>query len=416
MSKNIETIKLKNGLTIFLYEDSRRHSTFFQFVTKFGGKHREFSCGDKEYKINDGVAHILEHYIVEHNRNGNFLKILGEAQMNTNASTNINMTNYYFEAVENVKFGVETLLNGIYNVDFTEDNLNKIKYPIYQEIKGKMNSKFYHLNLESYDCLFNNIDFKSVGGSVDEVANTTLDDLITCYNTFYQPSNQFIVIAGNFDKEEIISYIEDFYNNLEFKKIDFSIKKFNEVDTVKKRESVVYFPTASDYVDIFYKINIDKYSSKERLALDFYLHCFCNMYFGLTSPIYKKLVDEEIISGGVGYNYNMIDNYLILSIGSYTSKVDEFINIITKSINELDYFNEEVFDIDKKSAFINILLRDESLFATIIPFIDNVISFDYPFMDTVDDVNNFSFEEFINVIKNINFSNYSIIKIENEKN
>ena len=415
MSKEIETIKLDNGLTIYLYEDSRRHSTFFQFVTKFGGKYREFYSNGEKHEIKDGVAHILEHYIVEHNKYGNFLKILGEAQMNTNASTNINMTSYYFEAVENVKFGVETLLKGIYNVVFNDDYLNKIKEPIYQEIRGRMNNKFYHSNIESFNNLFNNIKFRNVGGSLEDVANTTLEDIMTCYNTFYQPSNQFIIIAGNFNKDEIISYIVEFYNNLDIKNIDFKICNSGEVDSVNKKESIVYYPTASDYIDISYKINLNKYNNREKLNLDFYLNYFCKMYFGITSPIYKRLVDNKIISGGIGFSHSIIDNYLVLSIGCYVNNADEFINCITKSIKELDYFNEEYFDLDKKRTFLDILLRDESLFNTIFPFIDNVVNFDYPFLDTVEDVNNFSFEEFVDVIKNIDFNNYSIVRIENKK-
>ena len=39
---NIETIKLDNGLTIYLYSDKRRHSTLFQHVTLFGGKTKDF--------------------------------------------------------------------------------------------------------------------------------------------------------------------------------------------------------------------------------------------------------------------------------------------------------------------------------------------------------------------------------------
>ena len=38
--------------------------------------------------------------------------------MNTNASTHLNMTDFYFETVEDVTFGIRTLLNGIYNINF----------------------------------------------------------------------------------------------------------------------------------------------------------------------------------------------------------------------------------------------------------------------------------------------------------
>ena len=70
----LDVEKLDNGLTIYLYKDDRRHSTLFQFVTLFGGFNKDFIYNNNEYHIQDGVAHILEHYIVECNNNGNFLK------------------------------------------------------------------------------------------------------------------------------------------------------------------------------------------------------------------------------------------------------------------------------------------------------------------------------------------------------
>ena len=57
----IDTIKIDNGPTLYLYNDKRRHSTFFEIVTKYGGMNKDFISNNKEYHMQDGVAHILEH-------------------------------------------------------------------------------------------------------------------------------------------------------------------------------------------------------------------------------------------------------------------------------------------------------------------------------------------------------------------
>ena len=51
----------------------------------------------------------------------------------------------------------------------------------------------------------------------------------------------------------------------------------------------------------------------------------------------------------------------------------------------------------------------------IIPFVDNLIIYDYPYLDTVEDIENLSYDDFVNTIKNIDFSNYSCLTIKNEK-
>lgn len=75
---NFDTITLDNGLKIYLYCDTRKHSIFFDFITFCGGMSKDFITNGNEVHLPDGLAHILEHYIVECNDDGNFLKFLGE--------------------------------------------------------------------------------------------------------------------------------------------------------------------------------------------------------------------------------------------------------------------------------------------------------------------------------------------------
>lgn len=215
----LDTIILDNGLKIYLYNDLRRHSTFFQLTTFCGGLTKHFKFNKKEYTISDGVSHILEHYLVECNDLGNFLDILGEKQMSTNASTSPFCTSYYFETVQDVLFGIDTMLNGIYNIKFDEDKLERLKTPIKQEIRGRFDNKFYHLGRLRNANLFNNIDYKDVGGTIDEVSNTTINELEILYKSFYRPDNQFIIVAGNFDRDLVVNKIKDFYDNLVLEKM-----------------------------------------------------------------------------------------------------------------------------------------------------------------------------------------------------
>ena len=63
----IETVKLENGLTIYLYEDKRKHTCIFDIITKFGGMSKDYKIDNKVYHFQDGIAHILEHFLVECN-------------------------------------------------------------------------------------------------------------------------------------------------------------------------------------------------------------------------------------------------------------------------------------------------------------------------------------------------------------
>ena len=362
----------------------------------------------KEYHMQDGVAHILEHYVVECNDKGNFLEILGERQMNTNASTHLNMTDFYFETVEDVNFGIKTLLNGIYNITFKKDKLEKLKNPIFQEIRGKSDNKFYHLNRQCNDNLFNKTKFRDIGGTLEEVEKTTIDDLRVFYEAFYQPSNQFIVIAGNFNKKEVLEEIFNFYENLKYTKHDVKVIKPKEELNVNIKEDILYFKTPLEYVNITYKMDMSNYSPEKALKLDFYLVTFFNMFFGTTSETYTKLTKDKVITSGIGCGNTRINDTLTVSIGAYTYDVEAFKKAIINTIEEMNSFDEEKFELDKNNCIISMILRDENIFKTIIPFVNNIVDFNYPYVDTVEDIEAFDFEEFKDMIKELDFSHYAI--------
>ena len=412
---NIETIILDNGLRIFLYKDERRHSTFFTYITLCGGRSKYFILDGKKYHLNDGLAHILEHYIVECNDKGNFLKNLGKMQMNTNAQTGEVSTEYYFQAVENVDVGIRTILDAVNNVSFSNEKLNKLKKPILQEVRGRMDNRFYHLGRMIMKDGFGENDFLDVGGNICDIENTTKDEIEALYKAFYRTDNQIIVVAGNFDKENVINIIKEYFNHLDKKKHEVKIIKNQYIDAVSKKKDILEFPTPREYKEIAFKVNCSKFSNKEKLDLDFFISCFFNNFFGVTSPFYKEMIDKNIITDRMNCGMKRVDDYLLLTIGNYTADGDVLSHEILNRIKEMNSFSLNNFNLDKKACIMELILRDENIFKMISPFITNVIDFDYPYLDKTDDIYNLTFDYYVSTIKNLDFNNYTEISIKDTK-
>lgn len=410
---NIETVTLDNGLRIFLYKDERRHKTFFTYISLGGGQRKNFILDGTKYHLNDGLAHMLEHYIVECNNNGNFIKKLGKMQMDANAETSDIYTEYYFQAVENIDIGIKTILDAVNNVKFNEENLNKLKKPIIQEIRNRMDNKFYHLNKMVMNDVFGEENYIDVGGDIKDIENATIDEVEALYNACYKPDNQIIVIAGNFNKENVINIIKEYFMNLKREKHHVEIIKNNYVDSVLKKKDVLNFPTPKEYREIAFKINCSKFTNKEKLNLEFYISCFFSTFFGVTSTFYKELVKKNVITDIMNCSMRKIDNYLLITIGNYTTNGDILSKKIIDTVKSMKKFNTTIFNLNKKDFIMELILRDESIFKMINPFITNVIFYDYPYIDTVEDVYNLTYEEYVATIKSLDFSNYTDISIIN---
>ena len=61
------------------------------------------------------------------------------------------------------------------------------------------------------------------------------------------------------------------------------------------------------------------------------------------------------------------------------------------------------------------VLRDENIFKMINPFINNVVYYNYPFLDTIEDVERMNYDDMVKSIHSLDFTNYSILTIKNKK-
>ena len=411
MENNLEKLTLENGMKIYLYKDSTKHSTFVNFITKYGGFYNDFKIYDKEYNIPNGMAHFIEHLLIETSKYGNLIHVLGEKQMSTNGVTYTDMTQFYFNAVENVEIGIETLIRAINEADFNQEDIEKTKGAIYQEVRMQRDNKFRVLNDVKMKNIFKKIPYINNLGDLNNVMNFSYEQVKLCYDAFYNPNNQIVVVAGNFDVEKVKKIIIDICSKYENNFNSVKLIDYNEPKEVDKKSDIVKMPTGKQFVDITYKIDISNLTYKDISKLDFYLDIF--NHFGTTSSVYQKLFEEKVIVDSINSTYWVLDNYYLLSVGAYTDEDDKFLKEIKKVFSGNFIFDKELFDLYCKQCKMNISIRPDSLSSMILPFIDNIVSFEYEYFDTVNDINDFSLKELEDYMNSFDFSNYTVIKIVN---
>ena len=213
MNKIDETIyyeKLENGMDVYLYSKDNWNNNYVTFTTRFGSIYNEFVPIDKDkmIKVPYGVAHFLEHKVFAQEEDPQPETFFASSGTICNAYTTFKNTTYLFSGPNELKKNINYLLDYVQSPYFTEDNVESEKGIITQEIHmcdDNISDVMYeHIRKN----VFHNNNFKdSVIGTVQDINKITKDTLYTCYNTFYHPSNMFLVVCGNFKKEEILNAI-----------------------------------------------------------------------------------------------------------------------------------------------------------------------------------------------------------------
>ena len=129
--------KLDNGLEIYVVKKKNSKNIYATFTTKFGSNINEFvpAYENKMIKVPDGVAHFLEHKMFEQEDDVDPFTFFSERGADANANTNNYKTTYLFSGPNFFEDNINFLLDYVQKPYFTDENVEKEKGIIEQEIK-----------------------------------------------------------------------------------------------------------------------------------------------------------------------------------------------------------------------------------------------------------------------------------------
>lgn len=405
---------LENGLKIVMCQDNDRKSACFEIITNFGGDTEGFIINGKEHHITKGLAHLMEHALIDKSIFGNALEYFQSRFASFNGYTTGIRTGFYVNDILNIEDSIVKLINIVNNLSFTENDLENIKKPVIEEIRRALDNRFRNVREANNDCFYHNKKPIDNLGTVEEVKSITFEEIKLCHDIFYQPSNQLICISGKFDMEKIKEIILTTYKELNIETIDYTLIKSKEPKTVAKKSKVIIDPENEEYCNIRYKIKNAPFTPYELVKLSFYLEFFLNSNFKDGTEIYNYMIENKYMVYSIDCSCSFNDHLASISIGAFTSHVDEFINRVQEIISNKP-INEEEFKIWKNNVIISIILREEHPGKMISPFLDNILTFHYEKPDTIEDVNSLNVVELKEFLNRLDFSEYCIISRIKEK-
>ena len=229
--------KLDNGLNVYVVPNNTVNNTYATYTTLYGGRDNEFYINDKLVSVPMGIAHFLEHKMFEMKDGSDVFNFFSERGSNCNANTTGTRTCYLFSGPNSFYENLEYLLKYVEEPYFTDKNVEKEKGIIGQEIMMYKDNPYSRMYDEiMYNTLINHpLKYPTIG-TIESVNSITKENLYDCYNTFYHPSNMFIVVTGNVDVSKTFDTIKKHEEKRVLEKAPIIRRKeFNEPDKVFKK-------------------------------------------------------------------------------------------------------------------------------------------------------------------------------------
>ena len=399
--------KIDNGLEVYVVPNYNQDNYHIELVTKYGSRIKEFIPINEKYylKLPLGVAHFLEHKLFDM-ENSDAFEFYSKTGTYINAGTNYFYTKYYIDGKKNLKKNFEYLLDMIYTPFFKDERIDSEKGIIAEEIKMYDDEVEWILDYESKKNLFNTTVNEKIAGTVDSIQKINANILQRTYDTFYQPSNMFVVATGNVKKDEIIDIIKN-NSSINSRKTNKKIiyQELNEKIDIPKEYSLLKENIIVPKLSYSYKFDLDKIYH-DRLLARLYLSIIFTDLFGETSKFNEKVLNEELAINFYIDHLNF-DNIYTFSIEAESEYADLFKEEIDHTLKDINILEEDFNRI--KKIWISVTTRSldnkENLAYSIV---DDIIK-DGKVYDQLELINKLKYDELKNIIKKLDFSHKSFV-------
>ena len=403
--------KLDNGLEVYLIPYKNKKNYAMHYVTKFGSVSTTFiPYGEnKMVTVPDGIAHFLEHKMFEQEDGIDPFTFASKTGTYSNAATNFECTKYYFEGNKAFKENLNYLLDFVGSPYFTDSNVEKEKGIIAEEIKQYDDMIGWFIEEELKKAMLKNDNHRvDIAGTVESITKITKEDLYKTYYTFYQPSNMFIVISGDFDKDEAINIIKN-NNTLNNAKtnFEFKVKKVNEPLKVYKKENKLTFNIFDTKIAYGIKIPI---GNNDRLILNAYMSLMTSNKFGVTSLFRERIKKEELMTS-FHVEKELIDDYLLLNFKATTNKPKELVKAIKEELKDISITQEEL-ERTRKVWIASSVMMIDNINVTVENIIDDIITYGRLIDNRLEIYRSLNLKDYNKILSNIDFNNSSLVIVD----
>lgn len=360
---------LDSGLKIYILEKKNFTSAHAVFGTKYGSIDTCFSTDNVNFTtVPEGIAHFLEHKLFE-SEDGDAFSRFSATGAYCNAYTSFDRTCYLFSCSNNFYENLEILLDFVQSPYFTAETVEKEQGIIGQEIKMYEDSPNWRVLFNMLSSMYKKHPVKiDIAGTCDSIAKIDDKLLYDCYNTFYNPSNMCLCIAGNVDTQKTLELIEKSIKNTQGVEIfrHTEIEPYGVLSNFVEQKLQVAGPIFCYGFKESYDTPIR--SQKEKIIADLMLELIC----GDCSPLYKKLIDSELINDEFSSEYFNGPGYSVVFFDGESKDPAAVASAIQNEISRIisEGIDSELFEAVKKSAWGDQVRRFESLDSTVSDMID----------------------------------------------
>ena len=197
---------LPNGLKVILLENHKAPLITFQVWYRVGSRNEAWG--------KTGLSHVLEHMMFKGTEKvgpEEFSRIIQENGGNLNAFTSYDNTAYFENlSSDRIQVAIDLESDRMQNLVLRQEDFQTERMVVVEERRLRTEDNPQAFLMEQMMATAFQIQpyHWPIIGWMEDLSRLTLEDLKSYYRTYYNPVNAFLVVVGDFKKDELLPKIE----------------------------------------------------------------------------------------------------------------------------------------------------------------------------------------------------------------
>ncbi|HIA27973.1 MAG TPA: insulinase family protein [Planctomycetes bacterium] len=300
----------ESGLPVFFCNKPGYQKRYACFATHFGSIDSSFRRrGSDVIEVPDGTAHFLEHKLFE-GPEANAFEEFSRNGASPNAYTSSGATNYLFSCNENFFDNLKHLVRFVQKPWFTEENVEKEKGIIGQEIRMYEDDPGWRMYINLLEALYHEHPVKKdILGTVESISGITPALLDSCYQTFYHPENMVLFGIGDEQPERFFEAADEALLERPQEPLG-KLERFfpEEPQEVAEKQTSAQMAVSMPRFLIGFKDVHPGLLGRELLESELVTDILLEIIFGQSGEFFSRLYEQDLIDDNFSGSYSCMQD------------------------------------------------------------------------------------------------------------
>jgi zinc protease len=298
ISEGVHEKILPNGLKVLLMENHKAPVVTFQIWYRVGSRNEAWG--------KTGLSHMLEHMMfkgTEKRGPEEFSRIIQENGGNDNAFTSNDYTAYFTNiSAERIRIPMELESDRMSALKLRNEDFQTERMVVMEERRLRTEDNPQAFLMEQIEATAFQIQpyHWPVIGWMEDIKSFTIEDLKLHHSIYYSPANAFLVVVGDFKKEELLPLIEKAFGGIPGGRAPDQ-KRGREEPQVGERR--VFVKKEAQLPSIVMGYHVPNLNEPDGYTLEVMEGILST---GISSRLHQKLVREKRLCLAVDADYSLV--------------------------------------------------------------------------------------------------------------